>query len=87
MVNPGPTGAGAVAYIDGYSSAPVLLSNNDTGELVGIQIGLELLGDRESIKNRTVHVLTNCLPAIKTTFGGQVPGNKIEILLDNKNSI
>ena len=92
--NPGPTGAGAVAYIDGYNSAPVLLkkgvsplSNNYTGELVGIQIGLELLGDMESIKNRTVHVLTDCQPAIKTAFGGQIPWNKIDILLDIKNSI
>ena len=41
----------------------------------------------ESIKNRTVHVLTDCRPAIKTAFGGQIPRNKIEILLDIKNSI
>ena len=82
------------AYIDGYKSAPVLLkkgvsplSNNYTGELVGIQIGLELLGDMESIKNRTVHVLTDCQPAIKTAFGRQIPRHKIEILLDIKNSI
>ena len=41
--NPGPTGAGAVAYIDGYNSTPVLMKkgvtpigNNYTGELVGI---------------------------------------------------
>ena len=49
--NPGPTGAKAVAYIDGYNSAPVLsvlkkgvslLSSNYTGELVGTQIGVEL---------------------------------------------
>ena len=38
--NHGPTGAGAVAYIDGYNSSPILLkkggrpiSNNYTGEL------------------------------------------------------
>ena len=43
--NPGPTGAGAVVYLNGYQSVPVLLkksvspmSNNYTGELVGIHI-------------------------------------------------
>ena len=42
--NPGPTCAGAVAYVDGYNCSPVLLkkgvsplSNNYPGELVGIQ--------------------------------------------------
>ena len=58
-------------------------------ELVGIQIGLELLGDMESIKNRTVHIRTDCRPSIKTAFGGQIPRSKnlIEILLYIKNSI
>ena len=44
--NPGPTGAGAVAYIDDYKSSPGLLkkgvstiSNNYTGELVDILLG------------------------------------------------
>ena len=40
--NPGPTGTGAVVYIDGYNSVPILnkkavtpMGNNYTGELVG----------------------------------------------------
>ena len=48
--NPGPTGAGVVVYLDRYQSVPDLLkksvspmSNNYTGELVGIQIALEFL--------------------------------------------
>ena len=39
LTNPGPTGAGAVIYFDGYSTTPILLqkgvsplSNNNTGE-------------------------------------------------------
>ena len=46
--NPGPTGAWTVVYLDGYKSVPVLLktsvrpmSNNYTGELVGIQMTLD----------------------------------------------
>ena len=50
--NPGPIGAGAVVYLNGYQPVPVLLkksvspmSNNYTGELVGIQIALEFLSE------------------------------------------
>ena len=92
--NPGPTGAGAVAYIDGYKSSPVLLkkgvspiSNNYTGELVGIQIGLEFISELENIQNRPIHILTDCQPAIKTAFGNHLPKNKIEIVFDIKNSL
>ena len=92
--NPGPTGAGAVAYIDGYKSSPVLLkkgvspiSNNYTGELVGIQIGLEFISELENIQNRPIHILRDCQPAIKTAFGNHLPKNKIEIVFDIKNSL
>ena len=91
--NPGPTGAGAVAYIDGYKSSPILLkkgvspiSNNYTGELVGIQIGLEFLSELDSIQNRHIHILTDCQPAIKTAFRNQLPKNKIDIFFDIKSS-
>ena len=91
--NPGPTGSGAVAYVDGYNSSPVLLKkgvsppgNNYTGELVGIQIGLEFLADLDTVRNRTMHILTDCQP-IKTAFGSQVPKNKVEIVLDITNTI
>ena len=92
--NPGPTGGGAVAYIDGYNSSPILLdkgvspiSNNYTGELVGIQIGLEFLSELDSLQNRHIHILTNCQPAIKTAFGNQLPKNKIDIVFDIKSSL
>ena len=64
--NPGPTGTGAVADIDGYNSTPVRMKkgvtpigNNYTGELVGIRIGLEFLAELEYIQNRSVHILTD----------------------------
>ena len=49
----------------GYNSVPVLMKNavtpvgnNYTGELVGIQIGLEYLADLEYVRNRSIHILT-----------------------------
>ena len=93
--SPRPTGAGAVAYIDGYNSSPILLlkkevspiSNNYTGELVGIQIGLEFLSELYSIQKRHIHILTDCQPAIKTAFGNQLPKNKIENIFDIKSNL
>ena len=78
--NPGPTGVGALVYIDGYNSVPVLIKkavtpmgNNYAGELVGIQIGLEFLADLDYVKDRPIHILTDCQPAIRTAFRGQLP--------------
>ena len=92
--NPGPTGAGAVAYIDGYNSTPVLMKkgvtpigNNYTGELVGIQIGLEFLAELDYIQDRSVHILTDCQPAIKTAFGGHLPKCKIETVININESM
>ena len=73
--NPGPTGAGAVVYLNGYQSSPILLkkgvsplSNNYTGELVGIQIALEfIIGLEEQLKDTRIHVFTDCQPAIKVS--------------------
>ena len=86
--NPGPTGAGAVVYIDGYNSVPVLIKkavtpmgNNYTGELVWIQTGFEFLADLAYGKDRLIHILTDCQLAIRTAFGGQLPKCKIETLL------
>ena len=69
--NPGPTGAGTVAYIGGYNSSPVLLKKvvNYTDELVGIQIRLEFLSELDSIQNRHFRIITDCQLAIKTAFG------------------
>ena len=73
-----------MAYIDGYNSVPVLMKkvvtpigNNYTGELVGIQTGLEFLADLEYVQIRSVHIRTDCQPAIKTAFGGHLPSCKI----------
>ena len=92
--NPGPTGAGAVVYIDGYYSVPVLnkkavtpMGNNYTGELMGIQIGLEFLADLDYVKERPIHILTDCQPAIRTAFGIQLPKCKIKTVLSINESM
>ena len=63
LSNPGQTGAGAVVYLEGYQSSPVLLKkgvspvgNNFTGELVGIQIAVEFLAEYDG--NDAVVVIT-----------------------------
>ena len=60
------------------------MSNNFTGELVGIQIALEFISDlngSSSVKDRTIHIFTDCQAAIISAFNSQVPNNKIEIIL------
>ena len=91
--NPGPTGAGAVVYLDRNQSVPVLLkkcvspmSNNYTGELVGIQIALEFLSeiDHSDLVDRSIHLFTDCQPAIITAFDRKPSTPKIEIVTKNK---
>ena len=62
LTNPGPTGAGAVIYYDGYSTSPILLQkgvsplgNNYTGELLGIQIGLEFLAETDTVNHKKIY--------------------------------
>ena len=78
-----------VVYLDGYQSVPVLLkksvspmSNNYTGELVGIQIVLEFLSeiDHSDLVDRCIHLFTDCQPAIITAFNKKPPTSKIEIV-------
>ncbi|MEW8546767.1 MAG: reverse transcriptase domain-containing protein [Candidatus Thiodiazotropha sp.] len=95
--NPGPTGAGAVVYLDGYQSSPILLkkgvspmSNNYTGELVGIQIALEFitdLHDKAGVNGRSIHIFTDCQGAIISAFNNQIPKNKIDIILKIKECV
>ena len=93
--NPGPTGAGAVVYLNGYRSSPILvkkgvspLSNNYTGELVGIQIALEfIIGLEEQLKDTRIHVFTDCQPAIKAAFNGGIPSGKVDIILQIKECV
>lgn len=94
--NPGPTGAGAVIYLGGYHSTPIMLkqsvspmSNNFTGELVGIQLALEFLTelDHSDIQDRTIHFFTDCQPAILTAFDNKIPTTKIEIVTKIKECI
>ncbi|MCW4261357.1 MAG: reverse transcriptase domain-containing protein [Candidatus Thiodiazotropha endolucinida] len=96
LCNPGPTGAGAVIFLGGYHSTPILLkksvspmSNNFTGELVGIQLALEFLSelDHSDIKDRTVHFFTDCQPAIITAFDTKTPTTKIDIVTKIKECI
>ena len=88
--NPGPTGAGAVVYLNGYQSVPVLLkkgvspmSTNFTGDLVGIQKALEFISDLNGSreKDRTIHNFTDCQAAIISAFNSQVPNKKIDLIL------
>ena len=93
--NPGPTGAGAVVYLNGYQSSPILLkkgvsplSNNYTGELVGIQIALEfMIGLEEKLKDTKINVFTDCQPAIKAAFNGGIPSGKVDIILQIKECV
>ena len=94
LTNPGPTSDGAVIYLDGYSTSPILsqkgvspLSNNYTGELVGIQIVLEFLVETDTVNHKNVHCLTDCQSAIRTAFGNELPRNKIVIILEIKNNL
>ena len=75
LTNPGPTGAGAVIYLDEYSTFPILLqkgvsplSNNYTGEPVGIQIGLEFLAETDTVNHKNIHILTRLSVSNKNIF-------------------
>ena len=89
LSNPGPTGGEAAIYIDGYGTNPILLkkgvrpvSNNYTGELVGIQIALEFLQDLNTVlRNRTIHFFKDCQAAIISAFDSSIPRNKVNIIL------
>ena len=89
--NPGPTGAKAVIYLNGYMCSPILLkqgvakiSNNYTGELVGIEIGLNFVDDLQDITNRKIIIFTDCQAAITTAFACEIPTRNIEIILNIK---
>ena len=58
------------------------MSNNYTGELVGIQIVLEFLSeiDHSDLVDRCIHLFTDCQPAIITAFNKKPPTSKIEIV-------
>ena len=83
LSNPGPTGAGAVVYLEGYQSSPVLLKkgvspvgNNFTGELVGIQIAVEFLAEydgNDAVHGRNIHIFTDCQAAITAAFHNEIP--------------
>ena len=47
----------------------------------------EILEHLPYVQNRSIHILTDCQPAIKTAFGNQLPKNKIDIVFDIKNSL
>ena len=63
------------------------MGNIYTGELAGIQIGLEFLADLDYVKDGPIHILTDCQPAIRTAFGGQLPKCKIETVLSINESM
>ena len=54
---------------------------------MGIQIGLEFLSELDYIQNRSIHILSDCQLAIKTSNGNQLPKNKIDIVFDIKDSL
>ena len=82
LTNLGPTGAGVVIYLDGYSTSHILsqkgvspLSNNYKGELVGIQIVLDFLVEIDTVKHKNIHFLTDWQSTIRTAFGNELPRN------------
>ena len=95
--NPGPTGAGAVIYMNGYHTSPILLkrgvgpmNNNYTGELVGIQIALKFMVDLEGsaqLSHKNIHFFTDCQAAIIAAFNNTIPNGKVDIILKIKESI
>ena len=96
LSNPGPTGAGAVVYLEGYQSSPVLLKkgvspvgNNFTGELVGIQIAVEFLAaydGNDAVHGRNIHIFTDCQAAITANHTYKQNRNHLDLnlLLDVK---
>ena len=92
---PGPKGAGPVVYLNDYKSSPILLkkgvsplSNNYTGELVGIQIALKfMIGLEEQLKDTGIYVFTDCQPAIKAAFNGGIPSGKVDIIVQIKECV
>ena len=97
LSNPGPTGAGAVFYLEGYQSSPVLLKkgvspvgNNFTGELVGIQIAVDFLAEydgNDAVHGRNIHIFTDCQAAITAAFHNDIPKNKIETIFKIRESL
>ena len=59
LSNPGPTGAGAVVYLEGYQSSPVLLKKgvSPVGWLVGF-VALRPKSTAMVIAGRSVHLTT-----------------------------
>ena len=87
--NPGPTGAGAVIYLQGLLDNPVCLKkticsngNNYLGEIVGIEMALSFLQDEISITGRNIHLFVDCQSAIISGFGMDVPTYKVDIILN-----
>ena len=63
------------------------MSNNYTGELVGILIALEFLvslDEQIQLKDRNIHFFTDCQPAIIAAFNSSIPSGKVDIVLQIK---
>ena len=91
--NPGPAGAGAAIYYKGLEQEPVCLSkpvcsngNNYIGELVGIQIALQNLCDRQNLQ-KNIHFFVDCQPAIISVFGSDAPKNKVDLIFHIRHMI
>ncbi|XP_052783101.1 uncharacterized protein LOC128219333 [Mya arenaria] len=91
--NPGPTGAGAAIYLEGYKTNPVLLNkgvsklgNNFSGEMAGIELSLDFL-TATTPQRKNIHIFTDCQGAISTAFSREIPKNKIETVFNIKTSV
>ena len=74
----------------GLESSTLPLSNNYTGELVGILIALEFmvsLDDQIQLKDRNIHFFTGCQPAIIAAFNSSIPSGKVDIILQIKECV
>ena len=83
--NPGPTGAGAVIYMNGLQSDPISIKkgicsngNNFLGEIVGIELAFKYLCDEAKIRNRDIHLFVDCQSAIVSAFGISIPNYKVD---------
>ena len=85
--NPGPTGAGAVIYMNGLQSDPIGIKkgicsngNNFLGVFVCIEIAFKYLCDEVKIRNRDIHLFVDCQSDIVSAFGISISNYKIDIL-------
>jgi len=92
--NPGPTGAGTAIFMEGYDKDPILqhwavskCSNNYAGEIVGIEMALRFLSECPGVSKKTIHIFSDCQSALETAFNAKIPTQKIETIVQIRESL